>query len=1209
MNIDWMENEKEKYSCWNGDNADRLPSIISGEYIRLFRLLQNKNVFGLFLQIKDTYEILLKTLVLIAVTLEKRNGINENNGDWLFKFFEKDLSLGDWSTIGSSYSKITSDEYLKRIMGKTKALMDNSDIIKWRNDWVGHGALAQETNEEFISSIRDKIEFIYNFVKDNIEDLEKINLFLDNDRWRIIYKTENIDLYPWIVRKGDRTYLFDSYRSTKGKFVYLDYENGGKDENIIDELKELVESLHMQNEARKFISKSSSDLILTSEEMVVKELIKTQNYIRPEYLCQKIMEFIKLPKGIMLLQMGEGFGKTLLTTALDGNGLNRIKLPDCTTRAYYINDTYASNVDYFISNMYDLFRIDRDGKILYRGNLPMLSKHDENPSQKLCDLLSFYREKREHSKLFFVLDGIDEIVSDGGFSILDFIPEETEIPEGVYILCTCRNDKELGGIPDVYRKIHQLNFTKKLNFDIHSEEYAKFLKAYVKKKVPKATPEICQELIELANYKFDRIDKICKRIGWDKDFDIHALDMPRWDLDYLAKMFGEKYFNQIIIYLSSLYIINESLTVKELCYLCFERDATFQDLYLIWYMQDLLKIDRNRKGNKISIKSKTVGEYFSNNYSDKLVNEAKSIYNKLIAEDFTINRNNIIIAKNVSSIISFQNEKIIKNDLDKIVDNITKIEKDIDFKKITNILDTIGIYDSILYMFKMEGLKSNNILVLEIMAKQAELYEIYGQLNVAKYKYDQCINNMSIIKNSNVQDYINIKIKYSMLLDKLGIANETLRVLNEIIEEISRSNMSQENMMLLYANKGHILQKMGKNSEALTELNKAIYILENAEILKKDAYQASLCYLNRSTLIYSVESDKGKAVEDLKKAILFTEGSANNAIRINRARALLNHVYIIDKEKIDGDVNLKLDEAIDILEGILLSDELFEIDTLANAYCNKGLLLEKKGDIEAAIDEYMKAVIMLESYHIQGRCYCLLELYKAYHLLLEKGKSFEDKIFDMLVENVDLSRFEYVTWAVSAWRDLFERDYKKQELLKMCSDWIDNFYIYKQIFLSEDLKAIIAMVVCCEEEFIHNGLHKEAIRILEKTCEIKMFNNEIDEVYAFLMKQMGLNFIKDNNLDAGNTCYEKSIKVYTEIMNNDKLENGNEFIVLCANKGIVNLHQQKFQDAYDTFYLGVQISNEELKKGTEVDEEVVLLILKNITMLINHREDANIIVY
>ena len=337
MDTNWMEKEYAKYSEWNDNNLNRLPKIISGEYKRLFELLQNKNVFGLFLQIKDTYEVFVKIPTLIAATIETKNGVSEKNGDWLFKFFEKDLALGDWNTICHAYSKIVSNGYLKKILEKTKKLIDSSNIIKWRNDWVGHGALAQETNEKFVDSIKEKIEFIFRFVEENLMLLEQMNLILDKNEWKIVNETETISLYPWIITKNKRTYLFDSYRNNKKKFVYLDYENGGKNECCIDKLKRLVESLCMQNTVRKFVNRVDDDLILTSEDMVIKELKKTQRYIRPEYLCQQIIEFTNLPKGIMLLQMGEEFGKTSLATALDNNGLNRIKIPDCMTRAYYIN--------------------------------------------------------------------------------------------------------------------------------------------------------------------------------------------------------------------------------------------------------------------------------------------------------------------------------------------------------------------------------------------------------------------------------------------------------------------------------------------------------------------------------------------------------------------------------------------------------------------------------------------------------------------------------------------------------------------------------------------------------------------------------------------------------------------------------------------------------------------------------------------------------
>jgi tetratricopeptide (TPR) repeat protein len=1209
METNWMEIEYLKYAEWNANNVIRLPQIILGEYKRLFELLQNKNVFGLFLQIKDTYEIFVKIPALIAATIEIKNGVSEKNGNWLFKFFEKDLALGDWVTICYTYTNIVSNEYLKRVLEKTKKLIDSSDIVKWRNDWVGHGALAQEKNEEFVDSLKEKIDFIFQFVKECVIDLEKMNLILDKDEWKFVNGTESISLHPWIITKNNRTYLFDSYRSNKEKFVYLDYENGGKNECCIDELKRLVESLCMQNTVRKFCNKFDDDLILTSEDMVIKELKKTQRYIRPEYLCQQIIEFTNLPKGIMLLQMGEGFGKTSLATALDNNGLNRIKITDCMARAYYINDTYASNVDYFISNMYDLFRIDRDGKVLYRGNLPLLSRDDMNSSTKLCELLSFYREKGKDSKLLFILDGIDEIVTDGDFSISNFIPEESEIPDGVYILCTCRNDWELGCAPEVYRKIHQLNFTKKINYNVQSEEYLNILNKYIKREIPTTTQDDRQALMKLAKFKFDEVDKICKRVGEKGSCNVNELDMVQWDIKYLERMFGEKFFNQIILFLSNMYIINEPLTVNELSVLSYGRNVVFQDLYLLWYMQDLIRSDRNSQGNKISIKNATIAEYFFRTYSDNVIEVAETIRNKFIEDKLTFDRSSIIIAKKMNNIMLYKRAELLKSDIDIITEKIISIGQNLDVTKINNIIDAIGVYDSTLYMIKIDGLEGSNIITLEIMAKQAELYEIYGLLNLSKSKYDECISFIEQLKCVNIQDFINIKIKYSILLDKMGIVNETLNVLNEILDKISDGKVSQENKMLLYANRGHILQKIGRIQDALTDLNIAINILESAEELQANAYQASICYLNRSTLVYSIENDVIKAIDDVRKAIDITEGNTVTAIKINRARALLNYVFIIHKENIKDNITPMVDEAISILETISLSEELFEIDVLANAYCNKGLLLEKEGKIEPALDEYKKAVILLENYYIQGRCYCILELYKAYHLLIEKGQPYEDKIYNMLVNDIDLSRFEYVTWALSAWLDLFERDYKKQVLLKMCEKWIDKFCFYKQKFISEDIKAIIAMVICCEEEYMQKGLRKEAVELLKKACEVKSLNGEIDEVYAFLIKQTGLCYVKENDLVNGNLYYEKSIQVYISIMKTCRLEDMNELVMLCANKGLVNLAQKDFQGAYDSFYLGLDISKKELEKGNEIDKEVMSLIIKNISMLINHRDEANIIVY
>ncbi len=62
--------------------------------------MAHNQIYGVFLQIKDTLEIILKLMVLTVVSelLEQKN-VPDDNNDIAFKLFEKPLSLGDWETI------------------------------------------------------------------------------------------------------------------------------------------------------------------------------------------------------------------------------------------------------------------------------------------------------------------------------------------------------------------------------------------------------------------------------------------------------------------------------------------------------------------------------------------------------------------------------------------------------------------------------------------------------------------------------------------------------------------------------------------------------------------------------------------------------------------------------------------------------------------------------------------------------------------------------------------------------------------------------------------------------------------------------------------------------------------------------------------------------------------------------------------------------
>lgn len=74
------------------------------------------------------------------------------------------------------------------------------------------------------------------------------------------------------------------------------------------------------------------------------------------------------------MQMERGTGKTTFCRALDEHSMHNIKLENVNVRAWYLNDSYASKPENFVNGVNDVFRCDREGRIVIKGMLPMLSE-------------------------------------------------------------------------------------------------------------------------------------------------------------------------------------------------------------------------------------------------------------------------------------------------------------------------------------------------------------------------------------------------------------------------------------------------------------------------------------------------------------------------------------------------------------------------------------------------------------------------------------------------------------------------------------------------------------------------------------------------------------------------------------------------------------------------------------------------------------------
>ena len=230
--MEWYKEEYDKYITWNDSNLTKLPFIIKHEYLRVFELLLNGQVYGVFFQIKDTFEIVLKSLILTVISeMLENNQLSGADNDIVFKLFEKALSLGDWEGISRLLKNKSQYSEINALINSIISIYGDNSITKWRNDFIGHGALPNSESEYFINEIRQKIKILQSYFEENIVHYEAIEYIPQKNTLVFKYKNDLIfDLKYFSYYENENIYIFDSFNSLKKKFAFLNYSNGRKSE-------------------------------------------------------------------------------------------------------------------------------------------------------------------------------------------------------------------------------------------------------------------------------------------------------------------------------------------------------------------------------------------------------------------------------------------------------------------------------------------------------------------------------------------------------------------------------------------------------------------------------------------------------------------------------------------------------------------------------------------------------------------------------------------------------------------------------------------------------------------------------------------------------------------------------------------------------------------------------------------------------------------
>jgi len=1014
---EWHQALYNNADIWNDELLNLNIPIISHEYKRVQALLSQGQYFGVLLQIKDFLEVLLKLPVLIILN-EKFNTQCESNEikAFILSSLEKPLSLGHWHELATLIKKndLIEDENFKKLINNIVKLYNRNNIIKWRNDEIGHGALSLDDDKEFQDDISNKLNLIKKFLDDNIDILKEIKI--DKKNSTISYRNDKFSSYPFFHINDDKIYFFDSYLSRKQKTHQLNYCYGKKVVSTIDDFSSFI----TQNEANKRDDKLSNsnitDVRLAEDENKLDNLESDNDFIKPEYLINWLKDTMDSDKkGKLLLQMQRGTGKSLFCKALDQLSLNKIRLDnDMLIRAYYINDMYRNSLSNFSSEIsHFILNKDIQSNTLvdkFKGNLPTLT--NDSTKEDFAYMLSWYKKHYNVEKLLLIIDAVDEIPQGKEKSIFDILPDNEQLEDGIFILITSRINDEI--IEYTQNNIEVLDYISDKSVSKESDENLSILKSYITKyKLAKNDTQI-EQLISKSDYRILYLNML-KEIILSSNIDIDNIPEQEAIIDYYLKniknKYGEKYYSNIFKILIILASQLEELTIKEISLL--NNDAML-NLKLIANMFDLrgfIKKTRDTNGNKFSLSHISLVKYLNDKYQNEIINYLYEIYSNISSfnpEDEAdiykmayLQRYEAIYGIDLSKdldnsiVLSFL-KNILSNDFTrKVKIGILLIELLQNEKDINNMIDSLKQIDiKVLEATIIEKIQDDNFVnfivnnIDEIVKNYDETqYNVIKVLYMNFYKYNDRdiafkLQKIVVDKHQRFEDILN----YISMCKGNSKWEEAQNTINRYIDD---NNFNDLQLAQFYYIIGRMYVDMiDKFQESKTYLEKSIAIYDNNnEHIKLNIVKNTL------SMYYFSNGEYDKAIEILTP--IYNEVIEDNGIiyEQNAIEAICNNIYGYNLVK-----NIEIKNNMQFLNKEI---ELYYLNT-------KAIFLVQNNQIENAINSLNQALeiatVFNKNYAKSAILYNLTILSNDGNILKEAQQIINNNGYSMgqyIIENKD----------------------------------------------------------------------------------------------------------------------------------------------------------------------------------------------------------------
>ena len=667
----WLMKISADKKMWCREVEKKFPAVLAYEYRSLREYCRKEEPYAVLLSIKDNFEALLKFEVLLAYAWIAENTSEEFMTNTVSLLMTPNLSLGAWLVLASAIVKNLKEANIQLPdiipLNAIRKKYIEEKIVNWRNTYIGHGAMGMETDEVFKLDIQAKILILKDIYTNFISKFKAQRLYLkpDNEKRKelplmgadlarglesggtVYFRAEDMPLEfnvdPFLVirkhqSKGFGIYFFDNQR-TRSLTHFLAYADGKRTTESVAYFERLIRQMDARNIKPE---RTADEKNLTPEELhELDMLFMNHAFVKPRHLVNWLEECLdKHEKGVFLLQMNRGTGKSIFTERLSSLTENPIRVADdVDVRTYHISAMQTAGINYFQSEIEELWRREFDGKGIARmTSISQIEKEGKKPAEALCNcleqVLEYSKRNRGKSRILMVLDGLDEIPGD---EIWSYIPTESMMKRGIYFLLTSRDPKtEL--LPEhTSYKIMSLSVTEKYCPKRKDKDNVKFLTEYIENTGLKGKISLLdtQKLLSMSDYRVLGLGMLCRLV--ENGMNIEELPDSNKAvsvyLQTLEKRYGEKEaikFREPLAILCTLGSY-EGVTLKTLASLIGENGITLRLIGMIRDLSPMLKTGRGKNGNLYMIANPGLA-----NELEKQIPETEDIVKGIISLTFAL---------------------------------------------------------------------------------------------------------------------------------------------------------------------------------------------------------------------------------------------------------------------------------------------------------------------------------------------------------------------------------------------------------------------------------------------------------------------------------------------------------------------------------------------------------------------------------------------